>query len=350
MLNKILTVPGVSGREEEAASLVAGLFEPYCDQVTIHRTHSVIGYKKATRSTGESAKRLMFAAHLDQIGLVITRIEKGGFLRITGIGYDPKVLPGQPVKIYGRRELFGVISVRSFSTLPLSEHEKSPPMDEIYIDTGLDEETVRSAVRVGDLAKIEMEPVELQGAFYSSPVLDDRACIAAMIIGMERLADLHHEWDLYFVATCGEESTGKGAMSAAWEIQPDAAVAMDVTFGTQPGVPDHDSAAVGKGLTLSLGPIFDQDYRRKMVDVCRREKIPMTDEPDMVGFGTDAASIRQTRGGVPVNLISLPIKSMHTPVEVMSLDDLEELGRFTAAFAASIHRELPAEESGEETC
>lgn len=350
MLKRILIADGVSGREEEAAEVIRQEFIPFCDEVKIHRTHSVIGYKKATRlKAGETPKSLMFAAHLDQIGLVITRIEKGGFLRFSGIGYDYKVLTGQPVLVMGREKVRGVISAGSIVTVPSSNWEKNPAMMDLFIDTGLSEDEVHQKLRVGDLVKLDVEPLELQNDFYSSPVLDDRSCVAGMILGMERLVDLHHDRDLYFVATCGEESTGKGARSAAWEINPDTAIAMDVTFGTQPGAAEPLTYPVGKGLTLSLGPVFDTRSREQMVKICQMEKIPFVDEPDMVGFGTDAASIRRTRGGIPVNLISLPIKSMHTPVEMMSLNDLKELGRFVSAVAANIDKSLENQSDSTDT-
>jgi len=346
LLNRILTTPGVSGREEEVAVVIKEEFDKYCDEVYIHKTNSVIGIKRATRKKdGVAPKKLMFASHLDQIGVVITKIEKGGFLRISGIGYDYKVLAGQPVTILGKEKVRGVISTTSISTTSPANWEKADSMDSLYIDTALDEEILRSKVRVGDLVKIEASPLELKENFYSSPVLDDRACVVAMIMGMERLVDSHHEWDIYFVATCGEETTGKGARTAAWDINPDVGCAMDVTFATQLGAGEPLTYPIGKGITLSVGPIFDSFYGNKIEKICKMEKIPFILEPDMVGFGTDAASIRRTRAGIPVSLVSLAIKSMHTPVETMNLNDLKELGRFVGAYSANIHKDF---EEGED--
>ena len=350
LLKKILTTPGVSGREDEVAKVINSEFSKYCDESYIHQTNSVVGLKKATRTVaGVKPKKLMFAAHLDQIGLVITKIEKGGFLRISGIGYDYKVLTGQPVIILGKEQIRGVISATSISTTAMDKWEKSEPMDDLYIDTALDEEVLRKKVRVGDLVKIEADPLELKGNFYSSPVLDDRACVVAMILGMEKLVDSHHDWDIYFVATCGEESTGKGARATAWDINPDVACAMDVTFATQLGASAPLTYPIGKGLTISVGPVFDKFYNNKIEKICNNEKIPFVYEPDMVGFGTDAASIRRTRGGIPVSLVSLAIKSMHTPVEIMSLDDLKQLGRFVASYSANIHKDYAEDDNVRET-
>jgi tetrahedral aminopeptidase len=349
ILKRILTTPGISGREEQVATVVKEEFEKYCDEVWIHPTQSVIGLKRGNIPIeGGRRHKLMYAAHLDQIGLIVSKIESGGFLRLSGIGYDFKTLPGQRVQVFGKETVSGIIGTLSSSTIALKEGEKPIDMKDIYVDTGLPEQQVDNLISVGDPVLIDAEPVELKGNLYAGPALDDRACVMGLILGMEKLQRLTHAWDIYFVATCGEESSGKGARTCAYEIDPDAGCAFDVCFANQSGASEPHTVPLGKGLYVSMGPIYDRNLYKKITKICGEENIPFNPDPDVMGFGTDAASIRMTRGGIPTNLVSLAIKNMHLPVEVMHLDDLKNLGRFVAAYAANIHREWEEPEEDQE--
>lgn len=345
LLKEVVGLSGVSGREEESALRLCNHFARYCDEVYVHPTQSVVGILKANcffqkkDSSSDRPKRLMMMAHLDQIGICISRIEEGGFLRITGIGYDPKILIGQSVVILGKKRVSGIVSIRNLGKSSAKEQEIT--MSRLFIDTGLPEKKVREWICVGDLAHVSIVPVELKNGFFSSPFLDDRACVVALILAMRRLAKQQREWDLYFVASAGEESTGKGAYGVTASIEPDYAIATDVTFANQPKNRRPHTFECGEGLVLSVGAIYDARYNAQLEKIAASEKIKLSISPDLVGFGTDAASIREVGAGVPVGLVSLPLQNMHTPVELISLSDLEELGRFFAAVGSQLKEEQP---------
>lgn len=346
LLKKVVSLSGVSGREEESAAWVVDYFSRYCDEAYIHPTQSVVGILKANtfdktqeKSLCEKPKKIMMMAHLDQIGLCISKIEAGGFLRITGIGYDPKILIGQSVLVLGKEKIPAIVSVRHLGIFSSKEQELT--MSQLFIDTGLPEKKVRELVRIGDLAHVVSMPVELKNGFFSSAFLDDRCCLVALMVAMRRLAKAHREWDLYFVASSGEESTGKGASGVTASIQPDYAIATDVTFANQPKNKSPHTFECGEGLVLSVGAIYDERYNVQLQKIAAQEKIKLVVAPDLVGFGTDAASIRQVGAGIPVGLISLPLQNMHTPVELLSLPELEELGRFFVAIGSQLKEEAP---------
>ncbi len=333
VLNEFLPLAGVSGHEGKSAAWLATEFKKYCDEVYIDASESVVGIKKAKASLNDNdekkVRKMMFAAHLDQVGLVVSKIEEGGILRINGLGYDPKILPGQRVVVFGRKNIDGVIGYYP--------NKECPSMNDLFIDTGLASESIHDFVRVGDLAKVELSPISLKNGFYCAPFLDDRSCVVAMLAAMKNLTRALTDCDIYFVATSGEETTGKGACATAHSINPDLAIIMDVTFGAQPGTKEPQAFTLGKGLTSSVGPLFDPYYRTKIEKIAKKEHIKVVAEADSVGFGTDASSIRTMADGIPVVLISLPIKSMHTPVETCLISDIQELARWITAICKNIN-------------
>lgn len=352
LLEQVVSLPGVSGQETVCAREVQHLFAPYCDESWVDATQSAVGLIRAKRPPSLPAsslppdrtdasrsfhrppplfpvRKLMFAAHLDQIGLIVSKIEANGFLRCVGLGYDPKVLKGQRVWVYGRERVPGVIGF-----LPGGE----AGFESLWIDTGLTDAECRAKIRVGDEAQVALAPVALKNGLIAAPFLDDRSCLTAMLLAMETLSQTGTDCDLYFTATAGEETTGKGACATAFSIQPDLAVVMDVTFGAQNGTREPAAFPVGKVLTLATGPLYDKGYRQRLEAIARRHRISVVPEPDCRGGGTDAASIRIQGQGIPVALISLPVKSMHTPVEVVALHGINEMARWVAAIAAEINR------------
>lgn len=340
LLSTICKASGPSGHEDECAALVHSYFSKYCDSATIHHSNSVIGEIKPLSSIDKKDLfTVMFCAHLDQIALCITKIDDDGFCFITGVGYDPKVLAGKAVTIIGREKVFGIISARSSSTTSHKCSKRGYTMEELCIDTGLSANKVRELVCVGDFAHISDEPLLLLNNSFSSPFLDDRSCVSALILAMKNLQKQRSNLHLFFVASSGEEFSGQGATTSAYEIDPDFAIALDVTFADQPNNDPLHSQKIGEGLTISVGPLYDRRYLKQIVKIATDNKIKFRYEVDKSGFGTDAASIRGVRNGIPVALISLPIENMHTPVELLNLDDFNELVRFITLLSTHLKKE-----------
>lgn len=332
LLKQLSEAEGIAGFEGPVRELVRQHWEPFVDQMHEGKLGSLIGLKKGVGS--EPRPKLMLAAHMDEIGLMVTDIDKG-FLRIARVGgTDRRVLLGLEVTVHGRRELPGVVATRPPHVLSQEERKKTVPLDKIFVDVGLSEEKVRELVSVGDLISFRHEMSELKNRRVSGKALDDRACVAAITLALERLQNVRHQWDVFAVATAQEETGLKGAMTAAYGVSPDAAIALDVTFGEQPGVSKSDTLPLGKGPSIAVGPNFHPKLVEWLKKVAEDREIPYHVDPIPGRSGTDAWAIQVTRTGVPTALISIPLRYMHQPVETLAVEDVERVGRLLAAFIA----------------
>ena len=332
LLKELSEAEGIAGFEGPIRQLVRQYWEPLVDQIDEDNLGSLIALKKGVGE--EPRPKLMLAAHMDEIGLMVTDIEKG-FLRIARVGgMDRRVLLGLEVTVHGRRDLPGVVATRPPHVLSQEERKKTVPLEKIFVDVGLSEEKVRELVSVGDLISIRREMLELKNRRVSGKSLDDRACVAAITLALERLQTIRHHWDVYAVATAQEETGLKGAMTAAYGVSPDAAIALDATFGEQPGVPKSDALPLGKGPSIAVGPNFHPKLVERLKGVAEDREIPYHMDPIPGRSGTDAWAIQVTRDGVPTALVSVPVRYMHHPVETLATEDVERAGRLLAAFVA----------------
>src|SRR5690554_4631102 len=203
--------------------------------------------KKGTGA--EPRPKVMLAGHMDEIGLIITKIEKEGFLRFSTIGgFDQRVLLAQEVVVHGKEPLIGVIGAKPPHIQAPGEQSKAVKMEDLFIDVGFDsEDEAAKAVRVGDLVTLKRDVVDLQGSFMAGKSFDDRAGVAAILECFKTLAGMSHTADVYGVATVQEEVGLRGAVTSAYGIVPDLGIAIDVGFGDSPGLPESDTIKLGKG-------------------------------------------------------------------------------------------------------
>jgi endoglucanase len=278
----------------------------------------------------------MFAAHVDEIGLRVVDIEKG-FIRVTSLGgTDRRVLPGMEVVVHGKQDLPGVVGMRPPHVIPRGEWGKLVEWDDLFVDVGLTERRVRSLVEVGDPISFGRDLVELKGDLVAGKALDNRASVAAMTLAVERLTRLEHAWDVLAVATVQEEVGLYGAITSAYGVAPDLAVAIDVTFAKQVGHSDDSTFPLGKGPTIGLGPNFHPQVMERLKSVAEAHEIPYHIEPTPGASGTDAWAIQVSREGIPTGMLGIPTRYMHQPVETVAVKDVERTGRLLAAFAAAL--------------
>ncbi len=283
----------------------------------------------------------MIAGHMDEIALIVTGIEKG-FLRITQIGgFDPRVLLGQEVVVSGRRDLRGlVVSVPPHFTDP-ADREKPLPLEKLFVDVGLPPGEVESLVRVGDLVTLAARWSTLAHGYAACKSMDDRAAVAAMVLCLEELSRRTHEWDVYAVATVQEETTMAGAVTGSYGIDPAAAIAIDVTFGAQPGLSPAETVVMDGGPCIALGPNFHPLIHERLVSAAKALEILFQIECIPGASGTDAWGIQMSRSGVPCGLISIPVRFMHTAVETVCLRDIERTGRLLAELICRLPADFP---------
>ena len=334
LLKRLTEAHGVSGYEHQVRAIVQESFSRFADHTYVDTLGNVVAVK---RGTGPDPRPVvMLAAHMDEIGLIVRELEDG-FIHFEQIGgYDDRVLPGQEVVVHGRRALTGVIGVPPPHVLPRAERTKPFRADKLLVDVGLPPEEVNRLVRVGDLITMKCDLVELKGGLVAGKALDDRASVAAVAVCLEELSRLHHSWDVYAVATVQEEVTYGGAITGTYGIKPQIGIALDVTFARQPGVPDDVTFEMGKGPTINYGPNFHPKLADGLVEAAKALEMAYLLEPSPRPGGTDAYAIQISHEGIPAALVSIPLRSMHTPVETGAIKDIERAGRLIAAFISRL--------------
>jgi endoglucanase len=273
---------------------------------------------------------------MDAIGLMVSG-EVDGFLRVTGVGgLDPRVLPGQLVTVHGREDLPGVIVQPPSSLLPPDNGDKPVPLEHLLVDVGLLPAQVRRQVRMGDLVSFAQPPLELSDDLLAGHSLDNRASVAVMTACLMELQGRPLKWDLWAIATTQEEVTLGGAATSTFQVRPRLAVAIDVTFASSPGSPAHRTFPLGKGPTLGWGPNIHPGLYNAFKELADRLEIPWSMEAIPRMSGTDAIAMQVVAEGLPTLVIGIPLRYMHTPVEMVSLKDIQRAGRLLAEFAAGL--------------
>jgi putative aminopeptidase FrvX len=349
LLKSLSEASGVSGYEHQVRDLVTEAFAALADEVRVDPMGSVIALKEGVGT--EPRRRVMLAAHMDEIGLIVSILDQG-FLRFTHVGgFDVRILMGQEVMVHGRRDLPGIIGSRPPHVLGEDERNKPVPMDELFIDVGLTHSELQAAVRVGDLVTIRRPFVELQNGRVSGKAFDDRAAVVSVALCLDALQTLKHEWDVFAVATVQEEVGVRGATTSAYGIVPDIGIAIDVGFGKQPGVSERHAIDLDKGPALCIGPNIHPAMFAELKRVADAFEIPVQVEVSPRPTGTDARAIQVTREGIPTALLSIPLRNMHTPIETLAVRDLVRTGRLMAQFIAELDEafvdRLSWEEEGE---
>lgn len=335
ILFSLSSAVGVSGDESAAIETAATLFEKYTDKITKDRFGNLIALKIGEAPEGKKLT-LAMVAHIDEIGAMVTKIEPTGFLRFTPVGgIDPRILPGQAVIVHGSTPLHGVIGATAPHLLTEKERAQSVPIDRLFIDVGFSSETAGSRIRVGDYISFNQQPLKMHtGKTVSGKALDNRAGITALLKCAADLEGLRHQADICFIASLQEEVGLRGAITAAYGLKPDLAVAVDVTHGDFPGIDDKDTFKIGAGPALAVGPNFHPIFSSALQQIAKDNNLPFQVEPIPAHSGTDAWAIQVSREGIPTALASIPLRYMHTPVELISSGDLYSTGRLLAYLSA----------------
>ena len=332
-LRQVTAIPGVTGNEGAAAAFIAQAFRPYADEVSITPLNCVIARKKGP------GPKVMICAHLDEIGMMVSKIEEDGCLRLQRVGgVDPRVLPGMRVRVYAQEGmLLGVVGATPPHLLQEADRKENYHWDNLFVDMGMSADRVRQRVRVGDTVCFEARYAELKNGRVATKTADDRACVAIMLEAIQRLQALAHQADLYFVATCQEEIGSYGALTSGFSLDPDYGVAFDVCHADTPGAPPHSTSRI-TSLVTSRGPYLNPFLVRKLEETAKDNGIELQLAVDPRDTSTDADELSAVRQGVPTVLLSLPIKYMHTNVETLDFHALTEGGRLLAHYLASVDK------------
>ncbi len=324
ILLNLSSADGLSGEETDAVETAARYFRQYTGEVKNDRFGNLLALKPGYPASDQQRITLALVAHIDQIGAMVTKIEEGGFIRFAPVGsIDPRILPGHAVKVHGKNRLQGVVGAKAPHLTSQKERTTPPEIENMFIDLGCDEKKVREQVRVGDFIALEQPPLIMQDSkMITGKSLDNRAGAATMIASAASLSALRHQADVCFISTVQEEVGLRGAVSAAYGCKPDLAIVIDVTHGDAPGLEDKTVFKNGAGPAIAVGPNFHPILGKKLREIAQENYLPFQIEPISGPSGTDAWPIQVSREGIPTALLSIPLRYMHTAVELINLDDL----------------------------
>ena len=324
LLKKICELPGIPGREDAVRELVLAEMTPLVDEISVDALGNVVGVRK-----GSGGPRVMVAAHMDEIGFLVKHIDERGYIRIHPVGgFDPRVLPAQRVFVHGfaGETLPGALGIAAKPIHLLDPGDIKPPkLEEMFVDVGMSGDEVKAKVEIGDMITLD-GPVERIGHNVFGKSFDDKICVFQMIEALRAL-DGPTNCEIVAVATTQEEVGLRGAQTSAFHVEPDIAVALDITLAMDiPGAADQDMVSrLGGGCAIKImdsSTISNHKLVQHMREIARAAGIPHQLEILPRG-GTDAGAMQRSRGGVPAITLSIPTRYVHTVNEMCQVSDIQ---------------------------
>ncbi len=326
-------VMSVSGNErrggEELKKLIGGVFDDY-------KTDALGNHLFIKKCGRPNAPRILVDTHFDEIGMMVTGIKEGGFVSVTNIGgVDTRILPASEVIIYGKEPVYGVFAAKAPHLSTAADMEKLTPLSEMLIDTGYTKEELEELCPLGTPVGFKPIYADLLNDRLAGKAFDDKACGACAIFGIDAVQRRDLAGDVYFLFSAFEETGMTGARVAGFGLRPDYALVLDVTHASVPEAKDRYLPEFGSGVAIAASPITNRRLTRMVTDLCKNGNIPFTVDACPGSTGTNANVLGVSAEGIPTALCSLPLKSMHTSAEVLSLDDARALSRVVSAFIKS---------------
>jgi putative aminopeptidase FrvX len=342
-LRALLTAPGASGRERTAAGVWQEAARAFTDDVG----SDLVGSSTArVPGTVAGAPRLAVVGHIDEIGLMVSHIDDDGFLWFGGVGgWDPVNLVGQRVELHTKDGVvLGVVGKKPIHLLESEEREKAPKLKDLHIDIGAkDRDEAKGRVRVGDWAVVAGEPVELAPGRVASRAMDNRLGCWVALEAARLVAEAGGApGEVVACAVAQEETTFGGATTTAYAVEPDVAIVVDVTHATDaPSIDKRQEGdhGLGSGPTINAGSLMHPAVVELLRDTAAAEGIAYGEEAAPRSSYTDADAFHLSRRGVPSGVVSIPLRYMHSPVEVVQLSDVEDCAKLIAAFAQRLSAE-----------
>lgn len=324
---------GVSGSEEPVIEIVRKYFEPYADVSTDSNgnVYAVMGNQNAE-------KTILLDAHIDRIGLIVTGIDDNGFVKVDACGgIDVRTLQDTEVIPQNYPNITGVVCCMP-PHLSDGKEDKATPLSKIWIDFGLDKEGVNKYISIGDALTFKSKPKMLLGDKIASSCLDDRCGVASLIKVAEILHNTKNNLDfqVVFLLSSQEETFGTGAKTGSFTVDADEAIAVDVSFASQPDIAgQYSKIELQKGAMICISPILNKTMTNRLIALAEDKKIPYQLEPISSATGTNADNISVCKSGIKTAVISIPQRYMHTPNEVISISDVECTAQLIAEYVLS---------------
>ncbi|MDN5324972.1 MAG: endoglucanase [Thermosipho sp. (in: thermotogales)] len=324
LLLKLSSIHGPSGYEYKITEEIKSIMLDLSDECFISKMGSLICIKK-----GEGKGKIGLFAHVDQLGFVISKIDSMGYAYVEEIGgWDPKVVAGQRAIIYSNdKEFKGIFGFLAPHLQKKDERQKMPDFDGLFLDISMNENW--QEIEVGDIVMLDgLEGFESNN-FVFAPALDNRASCTSIIKVAEMLKKMKHSFDVYYIFSTQEEIGGPGAPTSAFLTELDYAFVIDVTHGDEK-IPGYNKIEINKGPAIAFGPVIDKKFNEKVRKIAKKYNINYQLEPIPRNSGTDTDAIQLVRSGIMTQLISIPLKYMHTPYEKVSVKDVEDTAKLMA--------------------
>lgn len=303
------------GNITEASKIAADELSKYAE--TSQSGITVVGEIK-----GESDYTLILEAHIDEVGFVVTDVDEQGFLTVKNCGgIDLRALPSRTVKIHGKEDITGVFC----ATPPhLGGPKEYDDIAALKIDTLLGEKA-KEVISVGDFVTFDTKATDLQGGRVTGKSLDNRAGVVCLLELAERLSGKKLPFNIVFALTDAEELGCRGAKTAAFRVSPDEAIVIDVSFADAPDVPSNDCGKLSHGAMIGMSPILDKQTSKKLIAIAEENNMPYQTEVMGGRTGTNGDVISISKSGVKTSLVSIPLRNMHTDVEIVDIKDIENV-------------------------
>ena len=325
----ITAIPGITGDEFRIAEAAADCMRKYLSNVSIDSFGNVVGWKYSTK---ENAPTILLDAHIDQIGYMINEIDETGFLHFIAMGVDQRTMLGSKVRVLTEQgPLDGVICSIPPQLQKAEDKFSVPAEDTMVVDIGLSGEAARSQVRVGDYMVYAEETEALSDKIICGKALDDRACLVSILYAMELLDEEDLDCNIAVVASTKEEQGSQGALRAAWRFHPDFAIAVDVCHAhTCDSTPADGVHKMTGGPVIGVGSNSRPRIASHACQLAERKQIPAQMMGIPASSGTNAWNMQLSYSGITTLVVSIPLKYMHTCVEMMHLADIENTGKLLA--------------------
>jgi endoglucanase len=345
-LKSLLETPSPSGYERPIQDLVRAWARPYADELRTDRHGNVLAVRHPAAERGGSAPRIMLAGHCDQIGLMVQHIDDHGFLYVQPIGgWDMQLLLGQGLTVWTRGgPVTGVIARKATHLLTTEERAKVPQFTDVWVDIGAkDRKEAEDLVRHGDAVTFALGYRPLRNRLAASPAMDDKVGVWVVMEALRLLHGRPLQASVYCVSTVQEEIGLRGATTSTYGIHPTVGIAVDVCHATD--TPGNDKkqlgdTRLGAGPVLFRGPNINPHVFDRLAEAARAREIPVQVRGTPRATGTDANAMQLSRDGVATGLVGIPNRYMHSPVEVVDLDDLDRAARLLAEFCLQVTPQL----------
>ena len=339
VLKHLCALPGPSGFESPVAQAAAELLRTLVDEVRVDRMGSVVGLRRCGK---ENAPRLLLDAHLDEIGFLITGHEDG-YLRFAPLGgVDPRMLPDRELTILTQPPRLGVVACMPPHVQTAEDMNKPQPIKDLYIDVGLSQEEAERLIPVGTPAVYRAGCTRLGDKLLCGKSLDDRSCFAILLDALERLKGEKLDVDVYVLGSTQEETHSTGAITAAYGIVPELCVAVDVTHGDSPDGDKGKTFPLGGGPVIGVGPNCTRWMSRRLQRKAEEAGMDCQIEVMAGHSGTNGWPLQVSREGVATAVLSLPLRYMHTPIETVSRENMENTAALLADFIRGLGEEAPS--------